>query len=64
MSRKTVTFDSDNPEWTDEDFARARYGDDIPADIHEAFGVPGREASIGRLVAAQGMGFSRAGLRA
>lgn len=34
---KPVVFDDDNPEWTDEDFARARRGDDIPAHIRAAF---------------------------
>ncbi len=38
MANKTkVVFDDDNPEWTEEDFARAKYGKDIPADIRAAF---------------------------
>ena len=32
-----VTFDDDNPEWTAEDFAKAKYGDDIPGHIIAAF---------------------------
>jgi len=32
-----VIFDDDNPEWTVEDFARAKRGDDIPAPLREAF---------------------------
>ena len=32
-----VIFDDENPEWTDENFARASYGDDIPAHIRAAF---------------------------
>jgi len=32
-----VVFDEDNPEWTEEDFARALRGDDIPAHIRAAF---------------------------
>ena len=31
MSDKTVVFDDDNPEWTDEDFARARPISEFPA---------------------------------
>ena len=30
-------FDSDNPEWTEADFARAKTGEDIPAHIRAAF---------------------------
>lgn len=30
MSPKPVTFDDDNPEWTEEDFARARPAADFP----------------------------------
>ncbi len=38
MSAKhEVTFDQDNPEWTADDFARARTGDDVPAHIRAAF---------------------------
>jgi len=32
-----VVFDDDNPEWTEEDFARALRGDQIPAHIRAAF---------------------------
>ncbi|WP_225207180.1 BrnA antitoxin family protein [Novosphingobium huizhouense] len=32
-----VVFDDDNPEWTEDDFARALRGDDIPAHIRAAF---------------------------
>jgi uncharacterized protein (DUF4415 family) len=37
MSDKPIIFDEDNPEWTEEDFARALRGDDIPAHIRAAF---------------------------
>jgi uncharacterized protein (DUF4415 family) len=37
MPGKTVIIDEDNPEWTEEDFARALRGDDIPAHILAAF---------------------------
>lgn len=37
MSGKTVIFDEDNPEWTEEDFSRALRGDEIPAHIRAAF---------------------------
>ena len=30
-------FDADNPEWTAEDFARAKRGDDTPEAIRKAF---------------------------
>lgn len=36
------TFDPDNPEWTEADFARAKRGDAIPAAIRAAFGKRGR----------------------
>lgn len=42
MSDKAVVFDHDNPEWTDEDFARAKTGDDIPPAIRAAFPKRGR----------------------
>ncbi len=29
MADKPVIFDDDNPEWTEEDFARARAGEDV-----------------------------------
>lgn len=32
-----IMFDEDNPEWTVEDFARAKTGDAIPAHIRAAF---------------------------
>ena len=32
-----MTFDEDNPEWAEADFASALYGDDIPAEIRAAF---------------------------
>jgi len=38
MSRKPVVFDDDNPEWTGEDFARARpAGEALPAEALAAF---------------------------
>lgn len=37
MSDKPVVFDDDNPEWTEEDFARGLRGDAIPAHIRAAF---------------------------
>ena len=38
MSHKpNVIFDEENPEWTREDFARAKRGDDMPAHIRAAF---------------------------
>lgn len=38
MPRKIeAAIDSDNPEWTEQDFARAKTGDDIPAHIRAAF---------------------------
>lgn len=36
MSRK-IAFDADNPEWTDEDFRRARPGGALPPEILRAF---------------------------
>lgn len=41
---RPVVFDDDNPEWTEEDFARAKRGEEIPAHIRAAFGKgkPGR----------------------
>ncbi len=36
MSRKVV-FDDDNPEWTEEDFAKARLASELPAHILAAF---------------------------
>ena len=37
MSHKPVIFDEDNPEWTAQDFARAKQGHDIPDFIQKAF---------------------------
>lgn len=38
MPRKIEpVFDSDNPEWTEQDFALAKTGEDIPAHIRAAF---------------------------
>ncbi len=37
MVDQPIIFDDDNPEWTDADFARALYGNDIPASIRAAF---------------------------
>ncbi|ABQ67580.1 MULTISPECIES: BrnA antitoxin family protein [Sphingomonadales] len=37
-----VVFDDDNPEWTEQDFARARRGDDIPEHIRAAFPKAGK----------------------
>lgn len=36
MSHKVV-FDEDNPEWTDEDFARARPASELPPEILKNF---------------------------
>ncbi|MBA4748650.1 MAG: BrnA antitoxin family protein [Sphingopyxis sp.] len=36
MAGQTM-IDDDNPEWTNADFARAKYGQDIPAHIRAAF---------------------------
>lgn len=33
-----IVIDDDNPEWTSEDFARAKRGDEIPEHIRAAFG--------------------------
>lgn len=63
MSRRQPSSDPENPEWTEEDFARARYGEDIPADVRAAFGS-GSKRSISRLVAAQGPGFAPSSLAA
>lgn len=38
MSKQpSIHFDEDNPEWTIEDFARAKRGADLPAPIRDAF---------------------------
>jgi uncharacterized protein (DUF4415 family) len=36
MPRKVI-FDSENPEWTAEDFARARPASDLPPEVLKAF---------------------------
>jgi uncharacterized protein (DUF4415 family) len=50
MSRhKPVVFDDDNPEWTEEDFARARPGSELPPEILAQFramrGRPQKDAA-------------------
>jgi uncharacterized protein (DUF4415 family) len=47
VENETVVFDDDNPEWTEEDFARAKRGDAIPAHIREAFGKSSRGRPAG-----------------
>jgi uncharacterized protein (DUF4415 family) len=42
MSNKPVVFDDDNPEWTAEDFARARPASELPPDMAAAFRKSGR----------------------
>jgi len=44
MANKPVVFDDDNPEWTKEDFARARQGSEVlPPEFLKAFKrTPGR----------------------
>ena len=44
MARKPVVFDEDNPEWSEEDFARARPAGELPPRIAAAFRKPGRPA--------------------
>lgn len=63
MSDERRIGDFDNPEWTEADFSRARYGNDIPAEIRAAFGNKG-DASLAASLARQGVGFSRAALAA
>ena len=63
MPSKSRTSDPDNPEWTVGDFARARYGENVPAAVREAFGKE-RSRSVTAVVARQGVGFSRAALAA
>jgi uncharacterized protein (DUF4415 family) len=46
MPDKPVVFDEDNPEWTEEDFARARPASELPPRILAAF--PKTAARIGR----------------
>lgn len=47
QDERLIVFDDDNPEWTEEDSARALRGDDIPAPIREAFGKASRGRPIG-----------------
>jgi len=47
---RPVVFDEDNPEWTEEDFARAKRGDEIPAHIRAAFGKGKAARPVGRPV--------------
>ncbi|MBX9884572.1 MAG: BrnA antitoxin family protein [Novosphingobium sp.] len=47
-----VVFDDENPEWTKADFARALKGDQIPAQIREAFGKGKRGRPVGTRKAA------------
>lgn len=44
MANKPVVFDDDNPEWTSEDFAKARAGSEVlPPEFLKAFKrTPGR----------------------
>jgi uncharacterized protein (DUF4415 family) len=44
MPDKPVTFDPDNPEWTEEDFARARPASELPPHVAAAFRRGGRPA--------------------
>jgi len=44
MSDKPVEFDEDNPEWTKEDFARARPASELPPEVAAAFRKGGRPA--------------------
>jgi uncharacterized protein (DUF4415 family) len=44
MQDKPVMFDEDNPEWTEEDFARARSASELPPRMAAAFRKPGRPA--------------------
>jgi uncharacterized protein (DUF4415 family) len=44
MSDKPVVFDEDNPEWTEEDFARARPASELPPRMAAAFRKGGRPA--------------------
>ena len=45
---RPVVFDHDNPEWTEEDFARAKRGEEIPADVRAAFGKGKVARPVGR----------------
>lgn len=44
MPDKPVVFDEDNPEWTEEDFARARPASELPPQLAAAFRRGGRPA--------------------
>lgn len=46
MPNKPVVFDDDNPEWTEEDFARARPASELPSEMLAAF--PKTAARLGR----------------
>ena len=46
-NKPPVVFDTDNPEWTEADFARAKRGSDIPAEILAAFGKGKRGRPLG-----------------
>lgn len=37
MSRRPVVFDDDNPEWTEEDFRKAKPASSLPPEILKAF---------------------------
>lgn len=47
QDERPVVFDDDNPQWTEDDFARALRGDAIPAAIREAFGKGRRGRPVG-----------------
>ena len=42
MPAKKVVFDEDNPEWTEDDFARARPASELPPGMAAALRKPGR----------------------
>lgn len=44
-----VAIDDDNPEWTADDFARAKRGADIPPHIQAAFGKRPRGRPVGSI---------------
>lgn len=46
MSNKPVVFDDDNPEWTEEDFARARPAGELPPALLATF--PNGRRRVGR----------------
>ena len=49
MSDEPVVFDEDNPEWTEEDFARARPASELPPRLAAAFRKGGRPAGSDKL---------------